>query len=48
MYEERSDINDNFYKEPMNLLTQKLSHLENIDVSSSQFGAGTRLSFLDE
>jgi hypothetical protein len=48
MYEEQNDINYNFYNEPMNLLTQKLAHLENIDVLSSQFGAGTMLSFLDE
>ena len=42
------EIDYNFYYEPMNLSSQKLSHLDNIDVLSSQYRAGTRLSFLEE
>ena len=47
-YENNDDINDNFYNESMNLSTQKLAHLENVDFSSSQYKAGTMLSFLDD
>lgn len=43
-----SDIDFNFYYEPMNLSTQKLSHIENNDVMSSQYKAGTMLSFLED
>ena len=32
----------------MNLSTQKLSHIENNDVMSSQYKAGTMLSFLED
>ncbi len=43
------DIDFNFYNEPMNLSTNKLSHLENDeDGTSSQYGAGTTLSFLED
>ena len=41
-------IDFHFYNEEMNLSAQKLSHIENIDVSSSQYRAGTKLSFLDD
>ena len=41
-------IGYNFYNEPMNLSTQNLNHIENIDISSSQYRAGTMLSFLED
>ena len=42
------NIDYNFYLEPMNLSTQQLSHLENVDVSSSQYRPGNVLSFLED
>ena len=43
------EIDFNFYNEPMNLLANKLSHLENDDGVSNQYGApGSSLSFLEE
>ncbi len=42
------DIDYNFYNVPMNLSAMKLSHLENVDIMTSQYGAGTKISFLDE
>ena len=50
VYENNPNFNDidKFYLEPMNLSTQKLSHIENVDVLSSQYKAGTMLSFLED
>lgn len=50
VYENGPEFNDidKFYLEPMNLSTQKLSHIENVDVLSSQYKAGTMLSFLED
>ena len=42
------DIDYNFYNVPMNLSALKLSHLENVDVISSQYRAGTCISFLED
>ena len=47
-YSNNNEIDYNFYYEPMNLLSQKLSHLDNVDVLTSQFRAGTMLSFLED
>ena len=47
-YSNDNEIDYYFYYEPMNLTTQKLSHLEYVDVSSSQYRAGTMLSFLED
>ena len=41
-------IDYNFFYEPMTLSAIKLSHLDNIDVLSSQYRAGTRISFLED
>lgn len=50
VYENNPNFNDidKFYLEPMNLSAQKLSHIENVDVLSSQYKAGTMLSFLED
>ena len=42
------NIDYNFYNEPMSLSSQKLSHLENVDIMSSQYKAGSKISFLDD
>jgi len=42
------EIDNNFYNVPMNLKTQNLTHIENVDTLSSQYRAGTMLSFLEE
>ena len=42
------DIDFNFYNEQMNLSNQNLSHLENVEILSSQYRAGSMPSFLEE
>ena len=42
------DIDYNFFNQPMNLSTIKFSHLENNEVSSSQYKPDTKLSFLED
>ena len=43
-----NNVDYNFYCDSMNLSGIRLSHLDNIDVISSQYRAGTVLSFLEE
>ena len=43
-----NEIGNNFYAELMSLSSQKLNHLENTNNSTSQYRAGTMLSFLED
>ena len=43
-----NNVDYNFYCDSMNLSGNRLTHLDNIDVMSSQYRAGTVLSFLEE
>jgi len=42
------DIDYNFFNQPMNLSSIKFSHIENNEVSSSQYKPDTKLSFLED
>ena len=46
--ESLDDIDYNFFNQPMNLSTIKFSHLENNEVSSSQYKPEAKLSFLED
>ena len=43
-----NEIGNNFYAELMSLSSQKLNHLDNTNNSTSQYRAGTMLSFLED